>query len=229
MLTWHGKRGASSTALAMAVLVAVSMVLSAYVMDFSQAEGDDERVLRIGFMEKVDSLNPNVGLTDASWTLYGLVYDCLQAVGNDLESTPNLALDWNIAEDYEPYGSAWEFSITPNAQWHDGEPLTADDVAFTINLNAEYFTQMWAYQPYTYYMDYAEKVDADTVRIHFYDRKTVQPMSVAFADSLFIPIMPKHLLQDMTVGDIGFNWIGAFEGYDPPMVGTGPFMATEDI
>ncbi|MCJ7488605.1 MAG: ABC transporter substrate-binding protein, partial [Thermoplasmata archaeon] len=229
MLTWHGRRGPSSTALAMAVLVAVSMVLSAYVMDFSQGEGDDERVLRIGFMEKVDSLNPNVGMTDSSYMLYGLVYDCLQAVGDDLESTPNLALDWSIAEDYEPYGSAWEFNITPNAQWHDGEPFTVDDVVFTINLNAEYFVQMWSYQPYTYYMDYAEKVDADTVRIHFYDRVTEQPMPVAFAESLLIPILPKHLLQGMTIGDIGFNWIGAFEGHDPPMVGTGPFMATENI
>ena len=215
--------------LAISILVAVSMITTIHVSNSSQGEPDEETVLRLGVMQKVDSLNPFIGLTDTSHILYGLLYDSLQAVGGDLESTPNLALNWEIAEEYTPYGSVWEYEITPNARWHDGEPLTADDVVFTVNLNADYYAQMWAYQPYAFYMDYAEKVDDYTVRIHFYDRATTEPMPVAYADSIFMPIVPKHLLESMTAAQIGFGWSGVFASSSPPIVGSGPFMATETI
>jgi peptide/nickel transport system substrate-binding protein len=223
------KSGSSTPKLLVAVLIAASMVCVACVTNSSQAETTEDVVLRIGFMQKVDSLNPFVGMSDASYVLYGLVYDCLQAVDEDLGPTANLALGWGIDGDYEPYGSVWGFNLTENARWHDGTPLTADDVVFTVNLNADYYSQMWAYQPYTFFMDYAEKVDEKTVRIHFYDRSTAEPMPVAYASSLFFPIMPRHMLQSMTPSDIGFNWEGVFDDSDPPIIGTGPFMATEDI
>jgi peptide/nickel transport system substrate-binding protein len=223
-------RSASSTLkLSAAVLIAASMICTACVMDSSRAETTDDRVLRIGFMQKMDSLNPFVGLTGASYVLYSLVYDCLQAVDEDLGSTANLALGWGIDADYEPYGSVWGFNLTENARWHDGTPLTADDVVFTVNLNADNYAQMWAYQPYTYFMDYAEKVDEKTVRIHFYDRSTAEPMPVAYGTSMFFPIIPSHLLDQMTPSEIGFNWEGVFDDSDPPLVGSGPFMATENI
>jgi peptide/nickel transport system substrate-binding protein len=200
-----------------------------YAMESEATSPEDESVLRIGFMQKVDSLNPNIGLTDVSYILYGLLYDGLQGVGNDLGSEPNLALSWEVADGYTPYGSVWEFTLTPNAYWHDGEPFTADDVVFTLNLNADYYTTMWAYQPYAYFIDYAEKVDSDTVRVHFFDRPTGDPMSAAFAESLFIPILPKHMLETMTPMEISFNWDGVFDDSDQPIIGTGPFMATADI
>jgi peptide/nickel transport system substrate-binding protein len=213
-----------------AVLVAVTMMMAVpNTMDTKAALPEDETTLRIGFMQKVDSLNPNIGLTDASYILYGLLYDSLQCVGNDLESEPNIALSWGVADDFTPYGSVWDYTLTQNAYWHDGEPLTAEDVVFTLNINAEYFTTMWAYQPYAYYIDYAEVIGDNVVRVHFFDRPTGDPMPVAFADSLFIPILPKHMLEDMSPAEISFTWIGVFEASDPPIVGTGPFMATADI
>jgi len=216
-------------------IVVAMMITSAMLitlpdtMESEAALPEDESVLRIGFLQKVDSLNPNVGLTDASRVLYGLLYDCLQCVGNDLGSEPNIALSWGIADGFTPYGSVWDFTLTQNAYWHDGEPLTAEDVVFTLNLNAQHFTAMWAYRPYAYYIDYAEAIDTDTVRIHFFDRSTDDPMSAAFAESLFIPILPEHLLGDLTPTEISFSWTGVFEASDPPIVGTGPFMATADI
>lgn len=199
-----------------------------------------ETILRIGSLERVDDLNPYVGLTDMSHEFYGLVYDSLFSVGDDMETVGNLVTGWWAVPDTdpalvasgEPYGSVWEYNITPNAKWHDGEWFTVDDVVWNINLNAGYFDYMWAYQPYSNFMDYAEAVDSDTVRVHYYDRDTEEPIPVAFGDSLHLRMLPMHLLGDLTPGEIGFMWNGLFseeESPGHPIVGTGPFTATTYI
>jgi len=199
-----------------------------------------ETILRIGSLDFVDHLNPNVGYAEVSHIFYGLVYDSLFSVGNDLETVGNLASSWwavpetdpELVISGEPYGSVWEYNITPNARWHDGEIFTVDDVVWNINLNADYFEWMWAYQPYSYFLDYAEAVDADTVRIHYFERSTGSPMPVAFGDSLQIYMLPKHLMDEWTPSDIAFYWHGLFseeESPGHPIVGTGPFTATTYI
>lgn len=218
------------------VMVAVALAIPiAAVTDTIIGKADaasEGGTLRMGYMQKVDSLNPNVGLVDAAYVFYGLVYDTMQCVDEDLNIVGNIILNSTVDEDYEPYGSVWKMDITPNAMWHDGEKVKVSDVVFTINTMAEYFVQMWAYQPYAYFMDYAEAVgpaEPYSLRLHFYDRVSTDPMPAAYARMLCIPIFPKHIVEKMTIGDFGFNWIGATEGQDPPLVGSGPFMATENI
>jgi peptide/nickel transport system substrate-binding protein len=218
--------------IARASILALAMMLSAIALTTgptANGTASDELTLRIGFPDKVDSMNPMVGLTGSAHTFYSLIYDGLFRVDEDMGIEGNLAVSWNIDADFEPYGSVWRYNLTENATWHDGEPFTADDVVFTINLNANNYTQMWAYQPYAYYLDYAEKVDDYAVRIHFYDRSTDEPKPISFGDALTIPILPRHLLAEMTAAEIGFMWEGVFESTNPPVVGTGPFMATENI
>jgi ABC-type transport system substrate-binding protein len=196
-----------------------------------------ETTLRIGFVQRIDSLNPYIGLNDASYVLYGLVYDTLMSVGNDLEVVPNLAISWYavpltdpemVAHPTYPYGSVWQYNLTHDASWSDGTPFTADDVVFNINLNADNYSIMWAYQPYSYFMKDAVRIDDYTVRIHFSERRTGAPMAAAYADMLSTPMLPEHLLSGLTAMQIGFTWNGTFPG-DPPIVGTGPFMPTPDL
>ncbi|UCE91523.1 MAG: ABC transporter substrate-binding protein [Methanobacteriota archaeon] len=215
---------AVAIALAMPVAVATNILVGQ-----AEAEEEEESVLRIGFMQKVDSMNPNVGLVDAAYVFYGLVYDTPHVIDEDMEIVGNLCTDWYVDEDYIPYGSAWIMEFTQNARWHDGERLTADDVVFTLNLNCRNYTTMWAYQPYAYYMEYAEKIDEYTVRVHYFDRATEMPMPAAYARMICIPILPEHVLHTWSPTDISFNWEGVFDDTDPPIVGTGPFMADENI
>jgi peptide/nickel transport system substrate-binding protein len=199
----------------------------------------DEKVLRIGFYDSVDTLNPMLGLNDAAYVFYGYLYDTLTTVSNSFETTSNLALSWEplpaedpyMVDNGYPYMSVWQYKITPNAQWHDGEPLTVDDVVYTININADNYDSMWAYQPYSFYMDYAEAIDEETVYIHYYDRASGDPMPAAYANLIVIPILPKHMFEQYgyAPSDIAFTWNGVFDGNDPPLVGSGPFMATDDI
>jgi len=204
----------------------------------AMAQDEEEtHVLKIGFLQDIDSLNPYVGLNDASYVFYGLVYDAMTVIDNDMNPYPDLALSVNavpvsdsrMIASGEPFGSVWQYNLTQNALWTDGEPFTAEDVKFNIEMNAENYTSMWAYQPYSYFMRWAEVIDTYTVRIHFYDPTTQEPTPASYAYLISIPMLPKHKLQDLNAQYIGFEWKGYFEDTEMPIVGTGPFMSTPTI
>lgn len=170
-----------------------------------------------GMNEPIDSLNPFIGVNDNAYIFYGLVYDYLVAVDENMTPTANLALSWNIVPDALPYGSVWQYNLTQNALWHDNEPFTAEDVVFTIDYQInENYDSMWAYQPYTILIKSAEMINEYTVRIHFKDIEG-NDAPCPFGDKLMLPIVPKHIWQ----GKAGFEE----ENYWP--IGTGPFMCTE--
>lgn len=224
--------GVVGSVLFLTLFAAVALTVPTEV---SSAEGD--LVLTIGYMQEVDSLNPFIGLTDSSMFIYGLLYDGLQSIDENLEPVPNLATDWWMVPESdpqmvvtgEPYGSVWEYNLTTNANWTDGEPFTADDVVFTVNLNAQNYYTLWAYQPYSYFINYSEAVDEDTVRIHFFDRDTGVAIPCAYGDSILMPILPQHILGGADASYLGFTWDGIIESLDPAIIGTGPFMPTRDI
>ncbi len=226
--------------LSLCAVVASVTVLSIPIAGFMGFVGSAEArqtVLRVGFMQKIDSLNPYIGVNDASYIFYGLVFDAMNVIDNQMNPTADLATgiwavptsDPAMVASAEPYGSVWQYNLTDKAVWHDGEPFTADDVVFNFNLNAHHFASMWAYQPYSYYMKDAVKIDEQTVRVHFYDRATGTPMPAAYAYLMSIPMLPKHKLENMDPFAIGFNWTGVYSGEEFPIVGTGPFTGTKNI
>ncbi len=196
-----------------------------------------DSVLRVGFLQRVDSLNPNIGFTDASRFFYSLVYDSLFSYDGDLQPVGNLAVGWQVVPETdpelvasgEPYGSVWEYEITENAAWHDGTPLTAADIEWVIDLHAAFNEVFWSSQPYSYFIYYAEAVGDYLLRIHFFDRMTAEPMPVSYGDAINIPIIPEHLLSTHTPFDLAFSWTGVIGDSDPPVVGTGPFIVGPDI
>jgi peptide/nickel transport system substrate-binding protein len=178
--------------------------------------------LKIGMIESIDSLNPFIGVNDNSYIFYGLVYDNLMAVDQDRNIKPNLATSWYIVPDELPYGSVWQYNLTHNAEWHDGEPFDADDVVFTINYQIGVnYDSMWAFQPYTRFIQSIERIDEFTVRIHYKDQSG-DPAPCPFGDSLMMPIVPEHIWSEITPYDAGF----AYENYFP--IGTGAFKCTQN-
>jgi len=219
----------------------VIMILSALAGVIGLAASADAdnggSVLRIGFTQPIDSLNPMMGVTDSAYVFYGLVYDALHSIGNDLETVPNLALetttvpisDSELVASGEPFGSVWNYEITAHATWNDGQPFTVDDVVYNINLNCQNYENMSAYQPYAYFMQYAEAIDDSDVRIHFYDRDSMEPIPCSYADFVNIPMLPQHKLSQMNASQIANDWEGVFDDANPPIVGTGPFLADEFV
>lgn len=62
-----------------------------------------------------------------------LLYDSLLEKDENGD-IPWLAESWNISED----GTTYTFNLVQNAVWHDGTPLTAEDVAFTFSYYKEH-------------------------------------------------------------------------------------------
>jgi peptide/nickel transport system substrate-binding protein len=55
------------------------------------------------------------------------VYEGLIGVDSNLEVVPRLAVAWRLVEP-----TTWEFELRRNVRFHDGTPLTAADVVFSI-------------------------------------------------------------------------------------------------
>ena len=110
----------------------------------------------------------------------------------------DLAETWGISED----GTVYNFSIRPSALWHDGEPVTSDDVAFTI----EYLRSDELPLP-------GDLRDLwRQVEVRVLDDKTLQfrlPEPFApFLDYMSFGVLPKHLLAGVAPAgllDADFN------------------------
>ncbi|MFO7536831.1 MAG: peptide ABC transporter substrate-binding protein [Chloroflexota bacterium] len=62
--------------------------------------------------------------------LVGLIFDGLTRYNESGELEPALAESWQVAED----GRSLQFTLRQDLAWHDGQPVTANDVAFTYGL-----------------------------------------------------------------------------------------------
>src|SRR5215475_11762717 len=75
-----------------------------------------------------DTLDPHNGLTYLDTARAQGLYQPL------LQLNTNAQAEFVLAEDISPHGSTsqWVIRLRPNITFHDGKPLTADDVIFTL-------------------------------------------------------------------------------------------------
>lgn len=134
-----------------------------------------------------DSFNPFVPKGDADSNIM-LIYDTLLANSAD-EPFSEYGL---VAEKLEyPEDRSWViFHLRPNARFHDGTPISADDVVFSFN------TFMEKGQPYyrAYYADVAKVEALDARRVKFTSRTSKNRELVLILGQL--QVLPKHFWQD---------------------------------
>jgi peptide/nickel transport system substrate-binding protein len=120
---------------------------------------------------------------------------------------PALALKWETAADY-----LWiEFRLRDRLSWHDGHPLTADDVLFTF----QYFKEhSWPWVDLSMVKEVKKTADHG-IRILLHD--TYAPFITNVAGCL--PILPKHVWQQVKK-PAQFRDKAA-------LVGSGPFFAAD--
>ncbi|MBF6631106.1 MAG: ABC transporter substrate-binding protein [Comamonas sp.] len=78
----------------------------------------------------VTTLDPHVFNTGTNFVLMHQMYETLLNRTADGKLQPLLATEWKMLES-DP--TIWEFKIRPNVKFHDGKPLTAKDVVFSLN------------------------------------------------------------------------------------------------
>lgn len=120
---------------------------------------------------------------------------------------PDLAESWGTSSD----GILYNFSIRPSAVWHDGEPVTTDDVIFTIELiksPGSLFPQdikdLWSQIE-------VKKFNDETLQF-----KLPEPFA-PFLDYVTFGVLPKHLLETIPADQL------ASAEFNLHPIGTGPY------
>lgn len=92
----------------------------------------DRKVLRVGLARDFETFNPMAASDPEDINFLSLIYDQLGRIGPDGAVQP-----W-AAESIDAISpSEYEVTLREGMTWHDGQPVTAEDVAFTFNYAKE--------------------------------------------------------------------------------------------
>lgn len=151
------------------------------------------------------SLNPILAISnDVDSDLVRLTYSSLFAADGNGALTPDLVDGYTVSPDQKIY----TLRLLP-AKWHDGKPVTADDVVFTFSLLQD---PNWKSPLQTEFIDVAaQKIDDGTVRF------TLKSPFAPFLSELTFGIVPEHVWKDVSPQDV----LQAEANLKP--VGSGPF------
>ncbi len=158
-----------------------------------------------GVLGRPVSANPLAAATEADRDLVALVFQGLVTLDPSGAPRPALAQSWTSSAD----GRTWTFHLNPGAHWQDGEPVTADDIVFTVATIQDKDYHGPGAGSWTGIA--ATAVDPATVKFVL-----DQPFG-GFLDLATQPIAPQHLLGDVTAAAMPDDPFGA----EP--VGSGTF------
>jgi peptide/nickel transport system substrate-binding protein len=163
--------------------------------------------VRVGYGGAPADLNPGLGVLVEDYIMYNLMYDSLATIDLDGNFQPELATEWSVSDD----GLTWTLTIRDDSVFHDGTPLTVEDVVFSLELyrNTADFPFLPTYlDPFTA----IEAGEGNTVVL-----TTAAPIAAFDYRLPAMFILPRHI----------------WEGIDPvtftndEMIGSGPFKLAE--
>ncbi len=169
--------------------------------------GGAPSVARIGWAGSPDSLNPGMGVLVEAYTIYELVYDSMYELNLDGSFTLNLADSVERSDD----GLVYTYTIKDGVKWHDGEPLTAEDIAFTYNLYKD--TPEYAYLN-GYYTTYFDTIEAKGNTVVLTLTEAIPNIE---SQLVFLYVLPKHIWENVDKLE--------YENFE--MIGSGPFKMKE--
>lgn len=158
-----------------------------------------------GVMGPINNLNPLFSSTDAEISAGKLIFSSL------LSYDTNGRLQGEVAESYkvDASGKMYTVNLRPDIRWHDGKPLTADDVVFTINAMKN---------PATGSRHYSSWQSIEVAASGPHQVTFTLPTSYApFASAMTFPILPGHILGKIPPEQLQEN------DFSTKPVGSGPF------
>lgn len=147
-------------------------------------------------------VNPVLALSDADRDLVSLIYSGLMRKNVDGTLIPDLAESYEMSKD----GLSYTFILKDKIYFHDGEPVTVDDIVFTIDTIKDPILKS------------PKKGNWDGVNVEVLDKKTIkftlkQPYTT-FLKNATLGIMPQHV---WSVSHVELNEANI----DP--IGSGPY------
>ena len=162
-----------------------------------------------GVTSSAQFLNPVLAATPVDEDVVRLVFSGLSRYRADGSIQGDHAESFSTSED----GKVWTFQMRDGATWHDGKPVVADDVVYTVAL----------LQDRAYVGPYSDafrgvKVEAVDDRIV---RFTLPDAYGPFAASTTVPLLPSHLLSRVDYDEL------PRVAFNQRPIGTGPFRVVE--
>ena len=177
--------------------------------------------LKLAGYDFIDSMNPYVGLNGDAYSAWQYIYPYLvQFKTQELDYGPDFATSWETSED----GLTWTFHTVPDAKWSDGQPLTAEDVAFTFNMNIKF--KRGATGMIAAAMSNLIKVEATDANTAVFRYSRQVPMVLSNVQQ--VAILPEHVWAEFATGDgKAIKTFPNLPSEGKPVVSGGPFMITE--
>ena len=204
------QREPRSLVLLLALLLAAGLVYglcTAFAATSAPPAG--KTIVRIGWIETPDNLNPFVGTQGTDFEIWTLNYDGLVGGNGTNTVLPQLATSWSVS----PEGKTWIFHLRHGVTWQDGVPLTAKDVAFSYNYILANNLANW-----TVYLTGIKRVVAVgdyTVKIY-----CSAPKADVLTDGIYI--VPEHIWSKVPGKAAGSTY-----KVKVPLVGSGPYQTVD--
>ncbi|WP_203918929.1 ABC transporter substrate-binding protein [Rugosimonospora africana] len=159
----------------------------------------------------IDTLNPFLSYFEGGLKTFALIYPTLNILDEDNKPGPYLATSWTTSPDQ----LTWTYKIQSGLKWSDGQPITAEDAAWTFNLIMTNNIAATANGALVANVASVTAPDATTLVI-----KTKQPQANMLYISVphwGIPIVPKHIWESHVAG------LKDYKNDTFPVVGYGPY------
>jgi peptide/nickel transport system substrate-binding protein len=160
--------------------------------------------LRIGLSSNPATMDPHFNNNDAVSAMLSHAYETLVALDPDTQLVPGLAVSWKALND-----TTWEFKLRDGVKFHDGSPLSADDVVFSLERPASITNSPSSFATYTRGITGKKVIDRLTVQL-----TTAAPAPLLPNDLTRIFIVSKKAAEKASTDDFNQGRVEA---------GTGPF------
>ena len=191
---------ASTTGLWRALSVTATVGLALALAPVAQAQRAESRIT-VAQASDTLTLDPSVDTSPISLNLFQNIFDQLTEIASDGTVLPKLATEWTSNDD----STEWTFTLRTDATWHDGTPVTADDVVWTYEkIMADDTSPVKAYLTR---VDSIEKTGDDTIVF-----RLNAPFAPWDRQVTLVSIMPQT----------AYETLGA-EAFNQAPVGSGPY------
>jgi peptide/nickel transport system substrate-binding protein len=169
-----------------------------------------DRTYRMAVEGSFRSINPmGANDYDSDVEVHNLIYDTLAKVDPEGAVVPWAAESWEFADD-----QTLMVSLRPGMQFHDGQPVTAEDVKFSFDYTKEWEVGLYV-NPLSV-IDSVDVVDDLTVQINL-----TEPVATILSGAMSqVKILPKHVWETV-VDDQGLAHPS--EWTETNMIGSGPY------
>lgn len=189
------------------------------------AGGEGAKTVTMAMVSAWDSLVPHDTTSNYSDVVINQIFEKLAIIRSDGTFTPGLASSWEMNSD----NTVFTFRLDEKAKWHDGKPVTADDVVFTgrVMSHKDVPAARRCSRYFTGTDDSGielsensigiEAVDANTVAFHLKESMDPDYFLAIFNRDFYI--LPAHVFEGVAMADINKS-----EFWQKPTVGSGAFV-----